>query len=153
MTTQIRAIGDLIAARRASANAAATAGSTGDNTEVVGVILDRAAMGWPQSCQVVIPFTATLAASATLTIAWDIDTGDASNLSGSEVLEAATAVTVATGPSGGGTVTGELTANVSLAGAGRYLRLNFTPNLSAANTDTAALSSVIVFGGMDRLPQ
>lgn len=153
MTMQIRAIGDLIAARRASANAAATAGGSGDNTEVVGVIIDRAAIGWPQSCLVVIPFTATLAAAATLSIAWDIDSGDASNLAGADVLEAATATVVATGPGGGGTVTGELTAKVNLAGAGRYLRLNFTPDLSAANTDTAALSSVIVFGGMDRLPQ
>lgn len=153
MTMQIRAIGDLIVARRASANAAATAGGSGDNTEVVGVIIDRAAIGWPQSCLVVIPFTATLAAADTLSIAWDIDSGDASNLAGADVLEAATATVVAAGPSGGGTVTGELTAKVNLAGAGRYLRLNFTPDLSRANTDTAALSSVIVFGGMDRLPQ
>lgn len=153
MTTQIRSIGDQIVTRRASANAAATAGSTGDNTEVVGVIIDLAAIGWPQSCQVVIPFTATLAAAATLTIAWDIDTGSASNLSGSSVLTSAAAATVATGPGGGGTVPGQLTANVDLSGADRYVRLNFTPNLSAANTDTAALSSVIVFGGMNRLPQ
>lgn len=153
MTTQIRAIGDLVAVRRASANAAATAGGTGDATETVGVIIDRAAIGWPQSCVVAIPFSATLGAAATLSIAWDVDTGENSALSDADVLESADAAVVATGPSGGGTVTGELTANVSLAGAGRYLRLNFTPNLSAANTDVAALSSVIVFGGSDRLPQ
>lgn len=152
MTTQIRSIGDLIAVHRAAANTAATAGGSGDNTEVVGVILDRAAMGYPQSCVVAVPFTATLAAAATLSIAWDIDSGNASNLSGSEVLDSAATQVVATGPSGGGTVTGTFEANVSLAGAGRYVRLNFTPNLSAANTDTAALSAVMVFGGADRLP-
>lgn len=152
MTTQIRSIGDLIAVRRAAANTAATAGGSGDNTEVAGVILDRAALGFPQAAVVAIPFTATLAAGATLAIAWDIDEGNNSGLSDAEVLTSATAAVVATGPSGGGTVTGTFEANVSLAGAGRYVRLNFTPNLSAANTDTAALSAVIVFGGADRLP-
>lgn len=152
MTTQIRSIGDLIAVRRAAANTAATAGGSGDNTEVAGVILDRAALGFPQSAVVAIPFTATLAAGATLTIAWDIDEGNNSGLSDAEVLTSAAAAVVATGPAGGGTVTGTFEANVSLAGAGRYVRLNFTPNLSAANTDTAALSAVIVFGGADRLP-
>lgn len=153
MTTQIRSIGDQIAVRRAAANTAATAGGSGDNTEVVGVIIDRAAIGFPQSCKVAIPFTATLAAAATLTLAWDMDEGNVSDLSDAEVLKAETAQVVATGPGGGGTVTGTFEANVPLAGAGRYVRLNFTPNLSAANTDTAALSAVIVFGGMDRLPQ
>lgn len=152
MTTQIRSIGDLIAVRRAAANTAATAGGSGDNTEVAGVILDRAALGFPQSAVVAIPFAATLAAGATLAIAWDIDEGNNSGLSDAEVLTSATAAVVATGPAGGGTVTGTFEANVSLAGAGRYVRLNFTPNLSAANTDTAALSAVIVFGGADRLP-
>ncbi|GHC12558.1 hypothetical protein GCM10007291_07280 [Gemmobacter nanjingensis] len=153
MTTQIRSIGDLVAVKRAAANTAVTAGGSGDNTEVAGVIIDRAAIGFPQSCVVAIPFTATLAAAATLTIAFDVDEGNDSALSDAEVLTSATAAVVATGPSGGGTVAGTFEANVSLAGAGRYVRLNFTPNLSAANTDTAALSAVIVFGGMDRLPQ
>lgn len=152
MTTQIRSIGDLIAVRRAAANTAATAGGSGDNTEVVGVTLDRAVLGFPQSAVVAIPFTATLAAGATLSIAWDIDEGNASNLSDAAVLASAASAVVATGPAGGGTVTGTFEANVALSGAGRYVRLNFTPNLSAANTDTAALSAVMVFGGADRLP-
>ncbi|MFP1646112.1 hypothetical protein [Pontitalea aquivivens] len=153
MTTQIRSIGDLVAVRRAAANTAVTAGGAGDNTEVAGVILDRAAIGFPQSAVVAIPFTATLAAGATLSIAWDIDEGNNSGLSDAEVLASAAAAVVATGPVGGGTVSGTFEANVPLSGAGRYVRLNFTPNLSAANTDTAALSAVVVFGGMDRLPQ
>lgn len=152
MTTQIRSIGDQITVRRAAANTAITAGGGGDNTEVVGVIIDRAAIGFPQSCVVAIPFTATLAAGATLRLAWDIDDGNAANLSDAEVLMSAASAVVATGPVGGGTVTGTFEANVPLGGAGRYVRLQFTPDLSAANTDTAALSAVIVFGGADRLP-
>lgn len=152
MTVKIRSIGDLVAVRRASANVAVTAGGAGDATEVVGVIIDRAELGFAQSCVLAIPFTATLAAGATLTIAYDIDEGAAANLSDAAVLTAGAATVVATGPSGGGTVTGTFEANISLAGAGRYVRPQFTPNLSAANTDTAALSSVIVFGGAERLP-
>ncbi len=152
MTTQIRSIGDLIKVKRAAANSAATAGGTGDNTEVVGVIIDRAAIGFPQSAQVVIPFTTTLGAGETLSLAYDVETGETSNLADASEVQAATSAVIATS-AGGGTVTGEFTVDVPMAGAGRYVRLNYTPNLSRAGTDTAALSSVIVFGGMDRLPQ
>jgi hypothetical protein len=152
MTTELRSIGDKIAVRRAAANTAATAGSTGDNTAVTGVIIDRAALGWPQSAVLAIPYTATLAAAATLSLAYTVQEGDASNLSDAATLQTATTAVVATGPSGGGTVTGTFEVNVPLAGAGRYVRANFTPDLSAANTDTAALSAVIVFGGALSLP-
>ena len=59
----------------------------------------------------------------------------------------------ATGPAGGGTVTGCLEIDVKLRACGRYVRLGYTPDLSASGTDTAALSAVLVCGGMDRLPQ
>jgi hypothetical protein len=153
MTTQIRSIGDLVAVRRAGANAAATAGSTGDNTEVVGVIIDRAALGFPQSCVFAVPFTTALGVGQTLSIAYLVQEGNAANLGDAETLQSAALAVVATGPEGGGTVTGTFEVNVPLAGAGRYVRFNYTPDLNRANTDTAALSAVAVFGGMDRLPQ
>ena len=68
-------------------------------------------------------------------------------------LTSVSATTYATGATGGSTETGTIEINVSLRGARRYVRVNFTPDLSAANTDTAALSAVIVFGGAERLPQ
>lgn len=148
-----RNVGDTISVRRAAANTAATAGGSGDATAVTGVIIDRAALGWPQSAVIAIPFTATLAATATLTITDTLQHGDASNLSDVGTLSTQTAQTVATGPVGGGTVTGTYERNVSLRGAKRYVRVNFTPDLSAANTDTAALSAVLVTGGAERLPQ
>lgn len=152
MTVKIRSIGDLIAVRRAAANTAVTAGGGGDAAAVTGVVIDRAELGWPQSCVLAIPFTATLAAAATLSVAYALQEGNASNLSDAATLQSAAAQVVATGPGGGGTVTGTLEVNASLAGAGRYVRLNFTPDLSAANTDTAALSAVIVFGAAERVP-
>lgn len=149
MTTQIRSIGDLIAVRRAAANTAATAGGSGDNTAVTGAIIDRAEIGSPQSAVLAIPYTATLASGQTLSIGYSVQEGNAANLSDAAVLAAADPAVVATGP---GTVTGTFEVNVPLAGAGRYVRANFTPDLSASGTDTAALSAVLVFGGSDRLP-
>lgn len=153
MTTEIRSIGDKISVRRALANTAATAGGSGDATAVTGVIIDRAAIGWPQSCVVAVPFTTTLAAAATLSLAYTLQHGDDSGLSDAATLASATSAVIATGPSGGGTVTGTFEVNLSLAGAKRYVRLNATPDLSASGTDTAAFSGVIAFGGAMRLPQ
>lgn len=151
MTTQIRSIGDLISVARALANTSLTAGGSGDNTAVTGVIIDRAAHGWPQSVVFAIPFTATLAANETLSLAATVQEGNADNLSDAATLTTASGV-VATGPTGGGTVAGTREINVSLAGAGRYVRINVTPDLSRGATDTAAISGVAVFGGAERLP-
>lgn len=153
MTTQIRNIGALIAVLRASANTAVTAGGSGDATEVNGVIFDLMEKANPQSGVLAIPFSATLAAAATLAVGYTVETGNTDDLSDATDLATAASAVIATGPSGGGTVTGTLEVDLSLAGAGRYLRVNFTPNLSAADTDAAALSSVLVLGGFDRLPQ
>lgn len=150
MNTGLRSIGDEITVRRATANAAATAGGAGDNTAVTGVIIDRFAIGNPESVVAAILWTATLGAAATLQIAYTLQSGETSNLADATTLASAALATVATGS---GTFSGQLEANISLRGAGRYVRLNFTPDLSAANTDTAALSGVLVFGGASRLPQ
>lgn len=139
-----------ITVRRAAANTAATAGGAGDNTAVTGVIIDRAALGWAESVVVAIPFTTTLASAQTLSVNWTLQHGEDSGLSDAATLATSGAAVVATGA---GTVAGVVEAGVSLRGARRYVRLNFTPDLSAANTDTAALSAVLVFAGANRLPQ
>lgn len=151
-TPEIENIGSKIAVVRAAANTAVTAGGAGDNAAVTGVIIDRAALGWPQSCVVAVPFTATLAQAATLSLAITLQSGEAANLSDATTFASRANGVVATGPTGGGAVTGTVELDVNLSGAGRYVRANFTPDLSAANTDTAALSEVIVFGGQIRLP-
>lgn len=153
MTTQLRNIGALVAVMRASANVAATAGGTGDATAVTGVILDLMENGHPLSGVLAIPYTATLAEGETLSIAYDIQSGNADDLADATTLASGVSAVVATGPVGGGTVAGTFEVDLLLAGAGRYVRANFTPNLSASVTDTAGLSSVMVLGGFDRLPQ
>ncbi|WP_127104363.1 hypothetical protein [Pararhodobacter zhoushanensis] len=152
MTTQIRSIGDLIAVRNAAGPAALTAAGTGDNTAVTGVIIDRAALNWPQSCTVVIPFIATLAAAATLSVTATLQDGDNSALSDAATFAAIASGVAATGESGGSTEQSQIEVDVSLAGAKRYVRLNFTPDLSAGATDTARVGAVIAFGGSNRLP-
>lgn len=151
-TVEIANIGSKIAVVRAAANTAATAGGTGDNTPVTGVIIDRAALNWPTSGVVAIPFTATLAAAATLSVAITVQDGDNDALSDAGTFASRANAVVATGPSGGGTVTGTVELDVNFAGAKRYVRVNFTPDLSAGSTDTAALSGVVAFGGQRRLP-
>ena len=138
-----------ITVRRAAANTAVTAGGAGDNTAVTGVIIDRAAIGWAESVVIAILFTTTLASAQTLSVNWTLQHGEDSGLSDAATLASAGAAVVATGA---GTVAGQLEAGVSLRGARRYVRLNFTPDLSAGSTDTAALSAALVFGGANRLP-
>jgi hypothetical protein len=152
-TTDVRDIHSLVSVRRAAANTAVTAGGGGDAAAVTGVIIDRAALGWPNSVVVAVPYTAALGAADTLSIAWTLQHGDNNALSDAGTHASAASAVVATGGSGGTTEAGTLEAGVSLLGAKRYVRLNFTPDLSRANTDTAALSAVLVFGGADRLPQ
>lgn len=150
MTNEKRSIGDKISVVRAAANTAVTAGGGGDNALVTGVIIDRAAHGWPESMVVAIPWLTTLAAAATLTISGVVQTGPDAALASVRTLQTIAATVVATGVVTGGQ--GTMEVNVPLRGADRYVRLNFTPDLSAANTDTAALSAVLVFGGAERLP-
>lgn len=152
MTTHLRNIGDFVKAMRAGPNIAATAGGAGDNTAATGVIIDRAAIGMPQSAVLAIPFTATLAGGATLSVTYTVQEGDQADLSDADTLKTET-LTAATGGAGGSTETGCIEVPLKTEAGGRYVRVNITPDLSAATTDTAALSSTLVFGGMDRVPQ
>jgi hypothetical protein len=107
----------------------------------------------PLSAVFAIPYTTTLGAAATLIFkSAVIQHGDASDLSDAvtfATLEDATGTVIATGA---GTFTGCKEYDVDLQGAKQYVRINFTPDLSAANTDTAAVAGVAVFGGSELLP-
>ena len=128
----------------------ATAGGSGDNTELDGVWVDRSAY---ESAKLVLHYRATLAANATLTIAANAQ--DASSSGGAGAADFGTAMpvtTVATGPAGGGTVSGTVELDFNLDTAKQFVRAQFTPNLSAANTDTCTVTAVWVFGGARRQP-
>ncbi len=58
---------------------------------------------------------------------------------------------VATGPSGGGQVVGQVPFAVDLTNARRYVRINFLPDMSATGTDTGIAVAVAGLAGFDRL--
>ena len=136
----------------AAASTAATAGGAGDATEVTGVIIDTATLqSRCESLCFTLAATATLAATKTLAVSAKIETGDAANLSDASDLVAAATVLTLTGATGGSTETGTAKVGVSLEYAKRYVRIKFTPELSATGTDTAAIQSVALFGGASKL--
>lgn len=128
---------------------AITAAGTGDNTAVTGEKIDRQDY---QSCVLVIAGAADLQASETLTLksieyqesddgsSWDT----AVSIDSSEV--------VATGGTGGSDETFLFQSKLNLRGKKRYIRFNFTPDLSASATDTAVAVAVVALGGKDVLP-
>ena len=141
-----KCIGDQDALAYAADNASLTAAGTGDNTEVVGAIIDRATTGFRQSLLAAIAWTATLAQAKTLSIAWHLEHGNAANLSDAADLVSVASAVVATGPTGGATLTGVLGNDIWVGGAGRYIRLKYTPDLSATSVDTAKCAALFVLG-------
>lgn len=139
-------IGSVIT-NRLAAFAAITAGGAGDGAAVNGVAIDRGALGLPGSALVAIFHQATLAAGQTLSVgAVKVqDSADGASWADFAALPAPGVVATATG--GGQTI-----AKVCLTGARRYVRLVFTADLSAANTDTATLVGAWTFGGFAALP-
>lgn len=144
----------LLRPRAACVNTAVTAGGAGDNTAITGVAIDRlATAGLPLNAQIVIYWTATLAQAATLTVKTVKVQDSADGSTWADFATYADPGVVSTGPTGGGTLTDVLEiAGSDLSSARRYVRLVFTPDLSAANTDTARIGAILNLAGFDRLP-
>lgn len=137
-------------AARFAAISSATAGGTGDTTEVNGAYVDRQGFS---SLKVLIPYSAVLAATKTLSIAANLQ--DATSSAGAGVADFGSAMAsaiVATGPTGGGTVAGVVELDFDVSGADQYVRVQYTPDLSATGTDTANLAAVYVLGGAQVQP-
>jgi hypothetical protein len=133
----------------------ATAGGSGDNTEVDGPWLDRkpAARGPYHSAKLVIAFRSPLAAAATLSFAVNIqDATDGSGTGAADFGPAYAKTVVATGGSGGTTETGTIEFDFDLSDAREFIRAQVTPDLSAANTDTVTWMASWVLFGSDRGP-
>ena len=146
-------VSSLVAARIASAFASATAGGAGNNTSVVGLAIDRQSLGSLPMCgQIEIAFEAVLGQGNTLSLAALAveDSADGTSWATYQTLTAPGVV--AAGPTGGGTVRGQASAGINLSSARRFVRVDHTPLLSAANTDTAKSVAVLVLGGFDELP-
>lgn len=141
-----------LSVRIAAVLAAIVAGSAGDNAAVNGLALDRVALKLPRNVEFSIPFSATLAVGATLTLKGLKLQHSDDGAAWSDFVSFADPGVVATGPAGGGVVNGQVNVASGISGAKQYLRFVFTPDLSAANTDAVVIGAVAVLAGFDRLP-
>jgi hypothetical protein len=131
-----------------------TAGGSGDDTEVNGAWIDTRGF---ESLEAIISFTATLAANETLSLAAQVQHASLANGSdGEDVstdhIKALASTAVATGEAGGSTETGVHALGIDLTMLKRYVRVQFTPDLSAADTDTAKVGMAYVLGGARNAP-
>ncbi len=135
---------------RAAAAGRLVAGGTGDNTEITGATLNLASLaGRPASVVFEIIGRGVLAAAATLVIAAELESS-ADGSTWEDLVASATVLTL-TGGGGGSTELGVGRIGVDLIKEDvNYIRVKMTPNLSAANTDTAEVAAVAVFGGLSR---
>jgi hypothetical protein len=130
----------------------AVAAGSGDATLVVGLPIDRFATGWPLSASFVIRYKAVLGAGATLSIGSSVETATDAAFTAPVVLQTTASAVVDTGAAGGSTQRGVFRVPVDLAGALEFVRIKFTPDLSAANTDTGEFAAIAILGGQDYLP-
>lgn len=128
----------------------ATAAGSGDATEVVGDTIDLEALSSrPSSVVFEIPVKSVLADTETCVLVGDLEKS-ADGSTWSSLVASATLLTL-TGETGGTTEKGVARMGADLIQTNcRYIRCNYTPELSASGTDTAALGgAVAVFGGLD----
>lgn len=133
----------------AAAATSATAGGSGDATEVTGVTIDTSTFPTrAESIAFVLAATATLTAAKTHTVTAKIeDSADASTWA-TLVASATVILQTATGTS---TKSGRIGADLNTAR--RYVRLKYTPDLSHTATDTSVTQSIAVLGGLQEVPQ
>jgi hypothetical protein len=137
----------------ASDDASAVAGGAGNNTLVTGLALDRAVLSYPLSASFAVRYKAALGAGNTISLSASVETAaDSAFATGTTVLATFPVAVVDTGAAGGSTQRGVVRFPVDLAGSQEFVRVKFTPVLSAANTDTAELAAIAILGGQDFLP-
>lgn len=148
-------IGSVVTTRGGSSSLSNTAGGGGNNTTKTGISIDRQGLGSsgspPESAVASVLYEATLASGSTLAIQIILSQASDNSTWTTYTSNSNTSIIVATGPSGGGAVVGQVNLNVNLSSAQRYLRLDHVPNLSRAGTDTSITKTVLVLAGYDRL--
>lgn len=148
-----RNVGELITVRNGSTSNSLTAGGAGNNTTKTGIVIDRMALTSPDPLSMVasVLFDATLASGSTLAVQVVVNDSADNSTFAAYASNSSGGIVVATGPSGGGAVSGQVNLNVNLSSARRYIRIDHVPNLSRGGTDTALSRAVGVLAGFDRL--
>lgn len=144
-----RNIGAAIAGRGCQA-VSLTAGAGGDDAEVDGQWIDRQGF---MSATLFILFDATLGDGDDLEIAANLqDADDDQGTGAADFGDPLANAVVASGGVGGSTEIGVARLDIDLSGAKQFVRAQFTPDLTAANTDTAIVGAILVLGGADVEP-
>ena len=114
----------------------ATAGGSGDATEVDGATFDRGSYGMPESALLYIQYITNLTAAKTLafTVTFQ-ESDDDSTWADVTVSDLASAITVKTGAASNSE--DFWTCKVNLQNRKRYVRMQVKPDLSNTSTDTA----------------
>ncbi len=127
------------------------AAGTGDNTAKTGATVDTRGYG---SCMLVLGYHTVLTEAATLALAVELqESADDSTWDTAEVIQATTVCD--TGTAGGSTEQGFVRFKIDLTAAEsrkRYIRFNYTPNLSAGATDVAEVIAIALLGGAQDKP-
>jgi hypothetical protein len=124
----------------------AVAAGAGDNTAVTGASIDR--LGY-NSATFAIGYRTTLTADKTLSYAAAYQTSpDNSSWATAVALQSATVAETGAATNKVGMVEFDL----DLRGLPRYIRFNFTPDLSHSGTDTVDNAAICILGGADVLP-
>ena len=142
-----------------------TAGGPSDSVTFTSSSIDREGLSTgslPRTADVDVFYSATLGAGATLSLYLEVDSAPDNATWTPYAIEASTVI--ATGPAGGGTVSGvyrmtvpssdnfENTPSIDLNGAQRFLRVLGVPHLSRTGTDTAVIQAIgLVLAGFDQL--
>lgn len=123
-----------------------TAAGTGDNTALTGATIDRLGYG---SATFVIAYKTSLTADKTLSFAVEYqESADGSSWDTATVIQAATVAKTGAATN----AIGQVSFDLNLEGKKRYVRFNFTPDLSHSGTDTAVVAGTAILGGADLLP-
>jgi hypothetical protein len=147
--TGIRNIGAYLTPRRLCANLAATAAGSGDNTAVVGAVIDRMDLKMPSSMVAITTWSAALTDTKKLSITTLIEHAD---LVGGPFTTLSTTTTVAKLATASVTYTGVVKIEQDLGSAKRFLRTTITPDLDASGADTMTGASTYVFGPGQEVP-
>ena len=135
----------------ACGGARVTAAGAGDHTAVTGVSIDR--RGY-ESVALIIAYLTTLTAAKTLKFAVEYQEADDNGAGAPGAWGTATSLQAATTAETGAQTAAvdEIRFNVDLSGKKRWIRFNFTPDLSHTDTDIADCFAVAVLGGAVEVP-
>lgn len=161
MVSRHHDIGSQITVKRAAANTSVTAGSsTTDNVEVNGVYIDRLSNEVFLSGKVAISVSSSLGAGNTISVTSNVQHSSVSSSGWADYAYAQQGSTTvaysetfgSTSSTAGQSISDVAEYDVDLGAAKRYIRVQFTPNMSASSAETATLAAMMVLGGGDFRP-